>query len=701
MDTGHTHGEDHAGMHGGHELAPVPGRQMEEAHPPPTSGHPERHATVHEHHDIEDFRRRFWVTMVLTLPVLFYADLIQSIFHYTAPAFPGSSLMPFILSSAIFFYGGSVFLVGAYHELAVRLPGMMTLVSLAITVAYVYSALTEFLLGGMALYWELDTLVVIMLLGHWMEMRAVGAARGALAELARLLPDTAELVSDDHVEAVSIDRLKADDVVLVRPGARIPADGEVVQGESSVNEAIITGESRLISKSPGDQVIAGAVNGEGSLRVRVTRVGEQTALAGIMRLVEQAQQSRSRAQVLADRAAFYLTIVAIGAGTLTAVAWLALTGSGAFALERTVTVLVIACPHALGLAIPLVISISTTLAARSGLLVRDRLALEKAREVDAVVFDKTGTLTVGEQRVVGLATVDALSEDGTLALAAAVEADSEHPLARAIVSEAARRGVPRPAASEFTALPGRGAQARVDGRLAQVGGPRLLESLGLKPEGDLEAAAERWGGEGKTVVYLVLDGHPQAAIALGDAIRPESYQAVARLRDMGVRVAMLTGDSEDVARWVASELGIDEYFAQVLPEHKSDRVRELQKRGQVVAMVGDGVNDAPALVTADVGIAIGAGTDVAIESAGIILVKSDPRDIPRIIELSRASYGKMIQNLVWATGYNVVAIPLAAGILAPIGIVLIPAVGALFMSASTVIVALNAQLLRRLNLQEV
>ncbi len=669
-----------------------------EGHGQPPGDH-RRHAVGHEAHNIEEFRRRFWVCLLLTLPLLVYSDLPQEVLGFTPPAFPGSQYIPFVLGSIIFFYGGSIFLRGAKDELATWKPGMMTLVALAITSAYVYSVATEFLLRGGPLYWELSTLVVIMLLGHWIEMRAIGSARGALAELAKLLPDTAERIVDDTTEKVSIDALREGDRVLVRPGSRIPADGQVIVGESSVNEAMITGESRPVHKAPGAEVIAGTINGEGSLRVLVTRIGERTMLAGIMRLVEQAQRSRSRAQALADRAAYWLVLIAVGFSALTFIAWLVLGQSGSFALERTVTVLVIACPHALGLAIPLVISISTTLAARNGLLIRERLALEKARDLDAVVFDKTGTLTRGEFGVVGITTTQGLSESEAAALAAAAEGDSEHVIARAIRSEATRQGAQRPAVSSFESLPGRGVRVSVDGRVVQVGGPRLLETLGLPPVNELQQTAQRWADEGKTVVYLVVNGQLQAAFALADVIRPESYQAVARLREMGVRVVMLTGDSDEVARWVASSLGIDEYFAEVLPEHKVDKVKELRQRGLRVAMVGDGVNDAPALLAADVGIAIGAGTQVAIESAGIILVKNDPRDVVRVIQLSRASYRKMIQNLIWATGYNVVALPLAAGVLAPLGIVLVPAVGALLMSVSTVIVALNSQLLRRLNLQ--
>ena len=682
----------------GHVHAETPGGHVAEPHAPPTSGRPERHAAVHEHHRPEEFRRKFWVSLALTIPVLVYAELIQDLLGYTAPAFPGSQYVPLVFASAVYFYGGSVFVEGAYRELRARTPGMMTLVALAITVAYAYSVGTEFLLPGMPLYWELATLVTVMLLGHWLELRAVSGARGALAELAKLLPDTAERIVNGRTEEVSLDELRVGDLVLVRPGAKVPADGAVEEGESSVNEAMITGESKPVHKGPGAHVIAGTINGAGALRVRVQKTGADTTLSRIMLLVEAAQQSRSRAQVLADRAAYWLTLIAIGAGVATVVVWVALAASPDFVLERAVTVFVIACPHALGLAIPLVISISTTLAARNGFLVRERLALEQARDVDTVVFDKTGTLTRGEQGVVGILSADGYSEEDVIALAAAAEAPSEHVIARAVVAEAERRGVAPPRAWGFEAMPGRGVRASLDGRTVEVGGPRLLESLAQPLPPPLQEATTRWGEEGKTVVYLFEDGKPRGAIALADVIREESREAVRRLREMGVRVAMLTGDSRAVAAWVAGELGIDEYFAEVLPEHKADKVRELRRAGRKVAMVGDGVNDAPALVTADVGIAIGAGTDVAIESAGIILVKNDPRDVPRTISLSRASYRKMVENLAWATGYNVFAIPLAAGVLAPAGIVLAPAVGALLMSASTAIVALNAQLLRRTRL---
>jgi Cu2+-exporting ATPase len=613
-----------------------------------------------------------------------------------APTLPGRTFVPFALATLIFLYGGSVFLRSAVGELRARMPGMMTLVALGISAAYLYSAATTFFVEGEGFYWELATLVDVMLLGHWIEMRSIGRASEALEELARLLPDTAERVRDGRAEEVPISELAPGDIVLVRPGARVPADGEVIEGESHVNEAMLTGESRPVGKAPGDEVIAGTVNQEGALRVRVNSTGEGTALAGIMRLVEEAQSSKSRAQDVADRAAMWLFYVAVGAGTLTALAWWILaSGRGAdFIIERAVTVVVIACPHALGLAVPLVVAISTGLSARSGLLVRDRLALERARAVDVVVFDKTGTLTRGELGVVGMA-ADGRSDQEVLAIAAGLEANSEHALARAIVAEADRRGVQPTRVDAFEALSGRGVRGRVDGREVQLGGPRLLESLEAVGRNGLGDEAATWSTEGKTVVSLVEDGKVTAVFALADVIREESREAVARLREMGIGVAMITGDSEDVARWVAEEIGVDEYFAEVLPEQKAERVKDLQSVGKGVAMVGDGVNDAPALVQADVGIAIGAGTDVAIESADVILVRDDPRDVARVVDLSRATYRKMIQNLVWATGYNAVALPLAAGVLAPAGVLLPPAVGAVLMSVSTVVVAFNAQLLRR------
>jgi len=666
----------------------------------PDHGGPEMQPAREKHagHDINVLWQRFRVVLFLTIPVVVYSPGIERLLGYTAPRFPGSGYIPFIFGTIIFFYGGLFFLKGAVGELRDRLPGMMTLISMAITVAFVYSLAVTFGLQGEPLYWELATLILIMLLGHWMEMRAVSSARGALRELAKLMPDEAERIIDGDTEIVPVSDLQAGDMVLIRPGAKVPADGAVIDGESGVNESMITGESRPATKSPGGQVIAGTVNGDGSLRVKVTKTGEDTALAGIMKLVAEAQSSRSPAQNLADRAALWLTVIAIVAGAVTFVYWFLSPLAKAFAFERAVTVLVIACPHALGLAIPLVIAISTTLAARNGLLVRDRLALETARKLDVVVFDKTGTLTRGEPGVVGVFTVSGVDGDAALAEMAAAESDSEHALARAVVQEAQQRGLALPRAHDFKALPGRGIEAVIDGRTVNVGGPRLLEALGLAVPADIESPVDRAGTAGQTLIYLIEDGRVKAATALADVIRPESKEAVAELKEMGVVVAMLTGDSEDVARWVAQELGITEFYANVLPQDKEKKILEMRQNGRRVAMVGDGVNDAPALVSADVGIAIGAGTDVAVEAGGIVLVRNDPRDIPRIIRLSKASYGKMIQNLLWATGYNVIAIPLAAGVLYDAGIVLPPAVAAIFMSTSTVIVALNAQLLRRLRL---
>ena len=641
------------------------------------------------------FRDRFWLSLALTIPVLVYAEMLWDSAGIDAPSLPAPSLVPFVLATVIFIYGGSVFLRSAVGEIRARAPGMMTLVSLGISTAYIYSVATTFVLDGEGFYWELATLVDIMLLGHWIEMRSIGRARGALAELARLLPDTAERITQHGSEEVPVSALMERDLVLVRPGARIPADGTVEEGASSVDESMLTGESRPVRTHAGSEVVAGTVNGEGSLRVRVTKTGEATALAGIARLVAEAQASKSRAQAMADRAAAVLVYVAIASGVLTAVIWaLAGTEEASFVIERVVTVIVIACPHALGLAVPLVISISTSIAARNGLLVRDRLALERARDLTMVLFDKTGTLTRGELGVTAIA-ADGMDASDVLQLAAAAEADSEHPLARAIVRAAAEREVEPARAAEFEALPGIGVRARVDDRTVVVGGPRMLESFELDVSDAIAQQTEAWGREGRSVLHIAVDGSVVGSVGVADVIRKESAQAVARLQQAGLRVAMITGDSEDVASWVSRELGIDEHFSQVLPQHKSARVKELQARGERVAMVGDGVNDAPALTAADLGIAIGAGTDVAIEAADVILMRDDPRGVLGAIELSRASYRKMVQNLVWATGYNVVALPLAAGVLAPVGIVLAPAVGALLMSVSTVVVALNAQLLRR------
>ena len=672
-------------------------------HAPMQHGSHTGHGGHSEHagHSEAMFKRPFWISLVLSIPVVALAEMVQHMLGYHLPTFPGSAWIEPILASVIFWYGGWVFLRGAFDELRVFKPGMMTLVALAISTAYIYSLAVSFgLVSGMPFYWEMATLVTIMLLGHWMEMRAIGSAQSALKELAKLLPDVAERITPSGTEKVPVSALQLDDVLLVRPGSQIPADSVVLEGESQVNESMITGESRPQHKQPGEEVIAGTVNGSGSLRVRVVRTGEKTMLAGIMRLVEEAQQSRSQAQALADRAAYWLTFVAAGVALITLIAWTIAQGFNDVTLERVVTTLVVACPHALGLAIPLVIAISTALSARNGILVRDRLALEQARKLNAVIFDKTGTLTKGEQGLVRMLTQPTVREDEALARAAAIEGDSEHIIARALMSAARERHLSLPQVSQFQALPGRGVQAQIEGRTFQVGGPRLLAQAGVQLPTAFVDTVRAWGHSGQTVVYLLEERTVQAAFALADVIRPESREAVAALKKQGIRVAMLTGDSQEVAEWVAKELDIDEVFAQVLPEHKSEKVRELQRSGAKVAMVGDGVNDAPALAQADVGIAIGAGTDVARASAGIVLVKNDPRDILRIITLSKASYRKMLQNLAWAAGYNVIALPLAAGVLAPLGFVLPPAFGAVLMSLSTIIVALNAQLLRGLRLND-
>ena len=695
--------------HAGHEASPAAaghdehaGHAMSSA----ASGHDEHagHGVMHEGH-ADLMKRRFWVTLPLTLIVVIFSPMIQQWFGYQI-TFPGSEWVAPILGTVIFFYGGMPFLSMARQELRIRQPGMMTLVSVAITTAWVYSmAIVLFPPSSMAMegappdyFWELATLITIMLLGHWIELRSVGQAQGALRELARLLPDTAErLLPSGETESVPVSQLVFGDRVLIRPGASVPADGVILSGDSSLNESMITGESRPVDKTAGDRVIGGTINGAGSLRVELDKVGDETALAGIMRLVDDAQKSQSRAQTLAQRAAFYLTLIALGAAALTLVGWQVITGNSAEAIRSMVTVLVIACPHALGLAVPLVVSISTTLSARNGLLVRKRTALESAKDLNVIIFDKTGTLTKGELGVVAVA-VDGVSEQDAVRIAAGVEGDSEHPIARAILGYAAAQGFTPAAVAQFESLPGRGVRAVVDGQTWQAGGPRLLEQASLTLPAALNAAKDRAEADGQSVIVLATETAVVALFAIADVIRPESKPAVDQLHELGVKVALLTGDSEPVAKAVARQLGIDTVFAQVLPEDKASKVRELQRGGQKVAMVGDGVNDAPALLTADVGIAIGAGTDVAIESAGIILVRSNPLDIVKVIRLSHATYRKMIQNLAWATGYNVVAIPLAMGVLAPWGITLDPAIGAIFMSLSTVIVALNAQLLRRLDL---
>lgn len=649
------------------------------------------------------FRDKFWLSLALTIPTLIWGHMLPTAFGYVPPALPGAHWIAPVLGTAVFLYGGWPFVQGAIRELRDRLPGMMTLIALAISVAFVFSAAVTLGFPGMPLWEELATLVTIMLLGHWIEMRSINQAQGALAELAKLLPSNAVRITRDasggeRMEEVPLTALTDGDLVLVKPGASIPADGEVREGHSNVNEAMVTGESRPIGKNAGDRVIAGTVNGEGSLRVLVTGTGDRTALAGIMRLVEQAQTSHSRAQVLADRAAYWLTLAALGAGGITLVGWLAIGAEPAYAIERLVTVLVIACPHALGLAVPLVVAISTTLGARNGLLVRDRRGLEEARLLSSVVFDKTGTLTLGEHRVVGAHAADGVEASEALRLAAGIEQDAEHPVAKAIVTSAMESGLTVPRVAGFEAIPGHGVHADLDGRRLAVGGPNLVRRDQIAVPAEIEAFAVEAARRAESVVYLIENRRALAAFSVADAVRPESAEAVRRLHAQGLKVVMLTGDARAVAEAVGRNLGIDTVFAEVLPEEKVAKIRELQHQGLRTAMVGDGVNDAPALVAADVGIAIGAGTDVAVEAGDVVLVRSDPRDVPRIIGLSRATYRKMVQNLWWAAGYNIVAIPLAAGVLAPIGVVLSPAVGAVLMSVSTVIVAINAQLLRRASL---
>jgi P-type Cu2+ transporter len=691
-DDGHHHDGDHRA-----DSSPSDDHAGDHA-----DGHAGDHANGHADHTDhsgheEMFRNRFWVSLVLSLPVLLYADMIQEWFGFTMPAFPGSEWLAPILSIIIFAYGGVPFLQMAAPELRSREPGMMTLISLAISVAFGFSLATLFFDIGEDLFWELVTLVTIMLLGHWLEMRSIRQASGALGELAKLMPDEAERIdADGRTEKISAADIKVGDLLLTRPGASIPADGEVVEGKSDVNEAMITGESNPVKKEPGDKLIGGTINeGNGSLRLRVTAVGDKTTLAGIMRLVDEAQSSKSRTQLLADRAAGWLFYIALAAAAVTAVVWTIVGGFNAQVLIRVVTVLVIACPHALGLAIPLVVAITTSISAKQGILIRDRRALEMARQVDIIIFDKTGTLTTGEQGVAAFTAADGQNKEELLALAAAVEGDSEHFIAQAIRKAAAERELSLPQVSDFAALKGRGVKAVYDGREIHLGGPRLLEELEMEQPSAMAEFAQAEGDKGRSVIYLVDEGRIAGAFALADTIRPESKETVNRLREMGIEVAMLTGDSQAVADAVAAELGIDRVFAEALPEHKDEKVAALQKEGKKVAMVGDGVNDAPALIRADVGIAIGGGTDVSIESAGIILAQSNPLGAAQIVALSKASHRKMVENLVWATGYNVVAIPLAAGVLAPVGILLSPAVGAVLMSLSTIIVALNAQLLRR------
>lgn len=708
--------EDHTQHHTGNSHGHAPEPHIHSS--PPASatavtehprGHHEVHGgqddhAVHTHgqhagHSTAMFKNRFWMSLALSVPVVYFSPMVGHILGYTPLAFLGSAWIPSVLGTVIFLYGGQPFLKGGWQELKTRRPGMMLLIAMAITVAFAASWITTLGIGGFDLdfWWELALLVAIMLLGHWIEMRALGSAQGALDTLAALLPDEAERVTDSGTETVPVSELREGDTVLVRSGARMPADGTVADGQAEFDESMITGESKTVLRSPGDTVVAGTVATDNSVRVQVTAVGDNTALAGIQRLVAEAQASSSKAQALADRAAAFLFYFAAGAGIITFIVW-TLIGSVPEAVTRTVTVLVIACPHALGLAIPLVIAISTEQAARAGVLIKNRMALERMRTIDVVLFDKTGTLTTGEPDLMDIAAVPGEESDALLALAAAVESDSEHPVAKAIVRAARERNLRIPQAAGFTSLTGRGVRATVNGRTVHVGGPALLRELGTTEPAALAQATRTWMDRGAAVLHVIDGDQVLGAVSLEDSIRPESRQAVTALQNRGVKVAVITGDARQVAQAIAQDLGIDEVFAEVLPADKDQKVAELQGWGLKVAMVGDGVNDSPALARAEVGIAIGAGTDVAMESAAVVLAGNDPRAVLSMVDLSRASYAKMWQNLIWATGYNVLAVPLAAGVLAFAGVVLSPAAGAVLMSVSTIVVALNAQLLRRVKL---
>lgn len=649
----------------------------------------------HAGHKTGDFLKKFWIALILTIPIFFYSEMASMLFNFQAPPFPGSKLLMLGLGSILFFYCGNIFLISAYRELKAKLPGMMTLIAIAINAAYLYSFFSILFGAGHDLLFELSSLISIMLLGHWIEMRSVQGAQGALKELTKLLPDQAEVIRGDKTEIIPLNQLKVGDIVLVKPGAKIPADGKIIAGQSDLNESIITGESKPVSKKVGDLVIAGALNGDGSLKVEIEKIGEHTFLAGVMRLVAEAQASKSRLQMLSDRAALYLTFIAIGVGTITFITWLLARAGLVTATERLVAVLVITCPHALGLAVPLVASISTTMAARNGLLVRQRLALETARNIDTVLFDKTGTLTKGEFGVNEILTNDGTLPNEVLLTAASVNSNSEHPLAKAMVIESRNRKISLLEVKDFSRIAGKGTKGTINNQEVFVGNDSLLDENNIKLSTEYKNQVQELSKQGKTVIHVIASSKLIGSIALADIIREESREAIKTLKDLGIKTAMITGDSEDVAAWVSKELGIDEYFAKVIPDQKAEKVKLLQSQGRKVAMVGDGVNDAPALTQADLGLAIGAGTNVAIESAGIILVKNDPRDIPKVFRLSRLTYNKMIQNLFWATGYNVIAIPLAAGVLASQGIILQPALAAVFMSASTIIVAFNAVLLKR------
>lgn len=646
----------------------------------------------HEGHTIEGFKKRFWISILVTTPILILSPMIQHFLGIKeAMRFNGDIYALFALSSFVFFYGGYPFLKGLVDELKNKQPGMMTLIALAISVAYFYSSTVVFGVKGEVFFWELATLIDIMLLGHWIEMKSVMGASKALEELAKLMPDEAHKIDDaGNAADVQVSELKHKDKLLIKPGEKIPADGKIYEGKTSINEAMISGESKPVSKGEGDDVIGGSINGEGSIKIEVEKIGDETFLSQIVKLVKEAQESKSKTQNLANRAALWLTIVAIGAGAITMFVWLMFTGeSFNFALSRTVTVMVITCPHALGLAIPLVVAVSTALSAKSGLLIRNRNAFEQARNIQAIIFDKTGTLTKGEFGVTETISFDnSYDENEILKYAAAVESESEHPIAQGIVNSSEEKFEVK----DFNSIPGKGAEGKVNGKEVKVVSPGYLEEN--KIELQEKENIEKLSAQGKTVVFILIDNKLIGAIALADIIREESKEAIKQLKELGIKPMMLTGDNKQVAKWVANELELDEYFAEVMPDKKAEKIKEVQNRGMIVAMTGDGVNDAPALAQADVGIAIGAGTDVAVETADIILVKSNPKDVVALIKFAKATYRKMIQNLIWATGYNVIAIPLAAGVLFNYGIVLSPALGAVLMSASTIIVAINAKLLK-------
>jgi Cu2+-exporting ATPase len=689
----HHHEEHHTHLHTHHH----------EEHKHHGHGGHDHHA--HHGHMIKDFKKRFWISLIITVPILFLSPMIQSFLGFNeAMRFNGDLYVLFVFSSFVFFYGGWPFIKGLFDEMKLWQPGMMTLIALAISVAYFYSSAVVFGVQGEVFFWELATLIDIMLLGHWIEMKSVMGASKALEELAKLMPDEAHKINDDgNVTDVPVSELQHKDKLLIKPGEKIPADGKIYEGKTSINEAMITGESKPVSKSEGDNVIGGSINGEGSIKIEVEKTGDETFLSQVVKMVREAQESKSKTQNLANRAALWLTIVALSAGAITMLVWLLVEGASFnFALSRTVTVMIITCPHALGLAIPLVVAVSTTLSAKNGLLIRNRTAFEQARNIQAIVFDKTGTLTKGEFGVTDTISFDSkYDEKEILKYAATIESESEHPIAKGIVSSAGDRYQLK----DFNSIPGKGAEGKVEGKDVKVVSPGYLEEKNLvtfevsgsennEQPSKVRERIENLSEQGKTVVFVLIDNKPVGAIALADIIREESKEAIKRLKDLGIKTMMLTGDNKRVAKWVADELELDEYFAEVLPKNKSEKIKEIQLRGLTVAMTGDGVNDAPALAQADVGIAIGAGTDVAVETADIILVKSNPKDVVSLIKFAKATYKKMVQNLIWATGYNAFSIPLAAGVLYSFGIVLSPAVGAVLMSLSTIIVAINAKLLK-------